>query len=200
MGRWGGFRKGRKRYTFDWDDLQSATSKRLETAADTPQDFSYVEAQGVWTLKSTMQFPKSNKAVIGQAEYTTPGTYFWTAPSGITSVCVVAVGGGGGGGSTGGSGGAGGGGGGLGWKNDIPVVPGNSYTVVVGDGGDTNSTVHGEDSYFIDTSTVCGFGGQSTNSATGAAGGSYAGDGGGNGGSPDNSGTADSTEIGRAHV
>eukprot|EP00047_Mylnosiga_fluctuans_P024645 m.166012 g.166012 ORF g.166012 m.166012 type:complete len:97 (-) comp9897_c1_seq16:77-367(-) len=32
-------------------------------------------------------------------------------------------------------GGYGGGGGGLGWKNNIPVVPGQSYTVVVGAGG-----------------------------------------------------------------
>lgn len=33
----------------------------------------------------------------------------------------------------------GGGGGGLGWKNNIPVVPGNSYTVVVGGGGGTGA-------------------------------------------------------------
>jgi hypothetical protein len=39
---------------------------------------------------------------------------------------------GGGGGSTYAYGGSGGG---LGWTNNIAVVPGNSYTVVVGDGG-----------------------------------------------------------------
>lgn len=43
------------------------------------------------------------------------------------------------GGAYGGGGGStyhyGGSGGGLGWTNDIPVTPGNSYTVVVGDGG-----------------------------------------------------------------
>lgn len=33
----------------------------------------------------------------------------------------------------------GGGGGGLGWKNNIAVTPGNSYTVVVGGGGGTNA-------------------------------------------------------------
>lgn len=33
----------------------------------------------------------------GQQEYTTPGTYSWTAPAGVTSVSVVCVGGGGGG-------------------------------------------------------------------------------------------------------
>jgi hypothetical protein len=49
---------------------------------------------------------------------------------------------GGGGGGFGGGGGAwtglGGGGGGLGWKNNISVTPGNTYTVVVGVGGYPN--------------------------------------------------------------
>ena len=54
-------------------------------------------------------------------------------------------GGGGGGGAFGGGGGSGagygavGGGGGLGYKNNITVVPGNSYTVVVGSGGRSNA-------------------------------------------------------------
>jgi hypothetical protein len=34
----------------------------------------------------------------GQQEFTTPGTYSWIAPAGVTSVSVVAIGGGGGGG------------------------------------------------------------------------------------------------------
>jgi len=34
-------------------------------------------------------------AAAGQAEFTTPGTYSWTAPTGVTSVCVVCIGGGG---------------------------------------------------------------------------------------------------------
>lgn len=37
----------------------------------------------------------------GQQAYTSPGTYTWIAPAGVTSVSVVLVGGGGGGGSTG---------------------------------------------------------------------------------------------------
>jgi hypothetical protein len=81
-------------------------------------------------------------------------------PSGAGSSAGAAMGGGGGsggvngktyidgsssnpliqrGGAYGGGGGStyyyGGSGGGLGWTNDIPVVPGNVYTVVVGDGG-----------------------------------------------------------------
>jgi hypothetical protein len=130
----------------------------------------------------------------GQAAFTTPGTFSWTAPTGVNSVSVVCVGGGGGGGSRNGSGGAGGGGGGLGWKNNIPVTPGQSYTVVVGAGGNRMTTFgagatagSGGNSYFISTATVAGFGGGgAVNSGggggTGGAGGGFVGDGGGNGG------------------
>ena len=99
----------------------------------------------------------------GQIAYTTPGSYLFTAPANVTSVSVVAVGGGGGGHHTS-SGGGGGGGGGLGWKNNIPVTAGNTYTVVVGTGGLPTGAVGdaqaGGNSYFISTSTVAGFGGQ----------------------------------------
>jgi hypothetical protein len=74
----------------------------------------------------------------GESLYTTPGTYSWTAPQGITNISVLCVGGGGGGGSAGGIGGpsgGGGAGGGVAWKNNITVVPGTSYTVQVGGGG-----------------------------------------------------------------
>ena len=67
--------------------------------------------------------------VVGQEAFTSPGTFSWTAPAGVTSVCVVCVGGGGGGQSQNNSGGWGGAGGGLGWKNNIAVTPGSSYTV-----------------------------------------------------------------------
>ena len=60
--------------------------------------------------------------------YTTPGTYSWTCPKGVTSVSVVCVGGGGTGPylkqleenayAQGGYGGA------LAYKNNIPVIPG----------------------------------------------------------------------------
>lgn len=100
----------------------------------------------------------------GQQAYTTPGTYTWVAPAGVTRVCVVCVGGGGGGFN-------GGGGGGLGWRNNITVTPGTSYTVSVG-GGTTNV---GGDSFFA--SSVTGRGASNEN------GGGFVGDGGGNGGS-----------------
>ena len=100
--------------------------------------------------------------VVTCATYTTAGTYSWVAPSGVTSVAVVAIGGGGD---------TAGGGGGLGYKNGYAVTPGSSYTVVVG--ARTN------DSYFVSTAVVKG--GKGT-SGPGGAGGTYTGDGGGNGG------------------
>ena len=131
----------------------------------------------------------ANAASIGQSTYTTPGTYSWTAPAGVTSVSVVAVGGGGGGGQTWSSGG--GGGGGLGYKTSITVVPGQSYTVVVGEGGPSlaNATTPGSEggnSYFDSLETVAGYGsgrgGPGSTAATPAFGGGYTGDGGGRGG------------------
>lgn len=116
----------------------------------------------------------------GQQAYTTAGTYSWVAPTGVTAVSIVAVGGGAGNAG----GGAAAGGGGLGYKNNYTVVPGNSYTVVVGragppgwlGGADLNN---GGDSYFISTAVVKGGGGVGYISGTG---GTYTGDGGGNGG------------------
>ena len=111
-----------------------------------------------------------------QVAYTTPGTYSWVCPAGVTSVCVVCVGGGASGGYT-----FGGQGGGLGWKNNITVTPGTSYTVVVGAGNNSvtsGSSFPGGNSYFSTSATVAGQGGGN--------GRSYVGDGGGNGGSSGN--------------
>jgi len=127
----------------------------------------------------------------GNAEFTTPGTYSWTCPTGVSSVYVVCVGAGGTGGYQWSSGG--GGGGGLAWKNNISVTAGQSYTVVVGDHGTaltpnaTNAAAMGNNSYFIDVNTVCGFGAgrggtDSTGNGNGGYGGGYTGDGGGRGG------------------
>lgn len=118
-------------------------------------------------------------AVGGQVEYLSPGSYSWTCPPNVTSVSVVCVGAGGGGGSSwavnGGSGG------GLGYKNNIAVTPGQSYSVFVGTKG-TRGANPGQTSYFIDVNTVAGKGGngQAQNNSTY---GGYVGDGGGMGGS-----------------
>jgi hypothetical protein len=123
---------------------------------------------------------------FGEAIYSVPGTYSWTAPAGVTSVRVVCVGAGGGSAAST-SGASGAGGGGLGWKNNILVTPGNSYTVVVGAGGTraTSGTAPaGGESYFINNTTVAGKGGGGGIVAGDGnpAGGTYVGDGGGDGG------------------
>lgn len=78
-------------------------------------------------------------APSGQQAYTSQGMYSWTCPLGVYNVSVVCVGAGGGGG---------GGGGGLGWRNNIQVSPGQTYTVSVGQGGNQDTRWWGGDSYF----------------------------------------------------
>lgn len=119
--------------------------------------------------------------VTGQQAFTTVGTYSWVCPVNVFDVQVVCIGGGGRGGVA-----IGGAGGGLGWKNLIPVVPGSSYTVVVGAGGSNVNSGFGGNSYFISPSTVQGGGGeffQYPSTEVNYTGGTYTGDGGGNGGS-----------------
>lgn len=125
--------------------------------------------------------------VVGQVAYTTPGSYSWTCPAGVTSVSVVCVGAGASGYSDGGA--RSGGAGGLAYRNNISVTPGSTYTVVVGAPGiiDANITLrHGTSSYFVDSSTM-GYGGQASTAVdSGGVGGTFSGQGGGNGGSGDN--------------
>lgn len=146
-----------------------------------------------WEVISTFTSQVDPTSDSGQALYTAPGTHTWICPANVYQVDVVCIGGGGSGWYSG-SGGAGGGGGGLGYVNSIPVTPGQSYTVVVGDGGIVdaiNSTTisygtNGGDSYFISTGTVRGGGGnKAANWNDGGAGGDYfpLGGNGGNGGS-----------------
>ena len=127
---------------------------------------------------------------VGEALFSSPGTYSWTAPTGVTKVSAVCIGGGGGGSATdewqvnfscGG-----GAGGGLGWRNDITVVPGQSYTVQVGAGGGAffnSSGAAGGDSWFISSSNTRGAGGAGGRFQTATvSGGGFTGQGGGNGG------------------
>jgi len=93
--------------------------------------------------------------------YTTVGTFTWTAPAGVTTITAEAWGGGAGGGGVNDSmvqASGGGGGGAYAKKNSITVIPGNTYTVVVGAGG--TDSVAGTDSYFINTNTVLAKGGK----------------------------------------
>lgn len=103
-----------------------------------------------------------------ETAFITSGTYSWTAPSGVTSVSVVAVGGGGAGddGNSGDGGGGGGGGGGLAFAEAVPVTPGVSYTVVVGAGGSAGNGKNaraesgGNSTFTVGSFVVTAFGGQ----------------------------------------
>jgi hypothetical protein len=74
------------------------------------------------TVGGSVQFSNIQK-------YSTPGTYSWTCPVGVTKVMVELWGGGGGGGST-----SGGQGGGYG-KQIVSVTSGTSYSIIIGAGG-----------------------------------------------------------------
>lgn len=107
--------------------------------------------------------------IIYEGSQTANTIVSWVCPAGVTSVSVVCVGTGGSFGSSGG----GGGGGALAWKNNIPVVPGTSYTVFIPQPSNTATT----GTYFISNTVVF-----AKQGGEGAAGNSFVGDGGGYGG------------------
>lgn len=72
-------------------------SGNLTTVANTTVLITATASTTGKTATRTLNFTvASANTPIGQAEYTTVGTYSWVAPTGVTSICVVAVGGGGG--------------------------------------------------------------------------------------------------------
>ena len=121
----------------------------------------------------------------GQVSFTTPGTYQWTCPEGVTSVCSVVIGAGtysafSGGAYMGGNGGA------LRYMNDIPVIPGNVYTIVVGNtSGSSDTLTHRSSAFNIyagslsdataRTTTIKGGDGNGGYNGSGASGGGGAG-------------------------
>jgi len=86
---------------------------------------------------SMSDFYNKTYFIFGQEEFTSPGTYNWLCPAEVTSVSVLCVGGGGGGdaGSDLIGVGGGGGGGALAFRNNITVIPGQTYSITVGSGG-----------------------------------------------------------------
>ncbi len=112
----------------------------------------------------------TNAQTVSQT-YNSTSTF--TVPAGVTSVTVEAWGGGGKGGSrTSGSNGYGGGGGGAYARKLVAVVPLTTYTVTVGTGSNSNAT-DGNDSWFINNTTILAKGGGTVpnNTQAGAAGG-----------------------------
>jgi hypothetical protein len=120
----------------------------------------------------------------GEAIFTSVGTTGWVVPAGVTSVSAVAIAGGGNGSSSNARYKAGGGGGNS-WKNNIPVTPGETLSVVVGEGGPALDSYLGGPGGSSSLSTVLtAEGGQHGGSATNSGLGGFhvGGDGGGKGG------------------
>ncbi|WP_339703600.1 PKD-like domain-containing protein [Algoriphagus aquimarinus] len=106
---------------------------------------------------------------------TTTGAGSFTVPAGVTSITVEVWGGGGRGGSKNGSNGAAAGGGGGAYSRSVlTVTPGQTIDYSVGFGAQT--TLVGEDSWFLNATTVMAKGGNSApdNSSVGALGGAVA--------------------------
>ena len=85
----------------------------------------------------------------GSAAFTQPGTYQYTVPAHVHSMNMLAVAGGGGGGAglslnLAGGGGGGGGSGGYQTSQNVPVIPGETLTVVVGNGGTKATAISGQ--------------------------------------------------------
>jgi hypothetical protein len=183
-----------------------------------------------WGLQSQLPIdhPWKNLPPTGDSyiinTYTTVGTTTWTAPEGVTSIDYTIIGGGGGGGGAYDTGGGGGGGGGMVLTGTYSVTPGQTYTIVVGDGGarSTNSypTINetdggsGGDSSFDTIIALGGEGGKrsrfqaggsgaggaaqdgSTTSARGGMGGGSNGGGGGGGGATTSGGNKSGSTAG----
>jgi len=102
----------------------------VPTLSSTPSDLS--PASSASSASSTSSTSSTSSNIF---TFTAVGTTTWTAPEGITSVHYLVVGGGGGSGGGIDTGGGGGGGGGMVFSGTMSVIPGNTYTIVVGDGG-----------------------------------------------------------------
>lgn len=143
---------------------------------------------GTTTVMGKLNKINTNVAVSsgGFKEYTSPGTYTFTVPAGVTVLSITACGGGGGGGyydydAGHNGGGAGGGGAAAAVGRKVTVTPGQALTITVGAGGAAGggSTSDGKSTVIGTLLTLPG--GKGAPEYYGA-GGNAGGDGGGHGG------------------
>ncbi len=149
---------------------------------DSPKYWYYDSSKwdGNLTFYAEVTYKKDADVSAGSNTYTTSGSGSWTAPTNVTNVTVECWGGGGAGGGNNGNsnGGGGGGGGAYAKKNSYTVVPGNQYAYYVGNYGTGVANGNGnpgEDTYFVNSSTVMAKGGKggysNANGRSGGAGG-----------------------------
>lgn len=161
-------------YSYQWQrNGSNITGATGSSYTLTTSDFGYTircVVTATNSVGSTAAASASSAAVTyatGQSVYTSPGSYTWYTPTGVSSISIVAVGGGSGGGST-----AGGRGGGLGYRNNYPVTQAYGIPLVVGAGGTAApfsgaSSGVGEKSwmfsqYYFNDGSVYGGGGDGT--------------------------------------
>lgn len=84
----------------------------------------------------------------GQDALIVPGTIEWTVPEGVTAISVAVMSAGLQGRAQSVAASEGGRGGCVRWKNNIPVTPGETYTIVVGSGGIAQAVPYGTASAF----------------------------------------------------
>jgi hypothetical protein len=120
---------------------------------------------------------KSNYGIYTIETFSAVQSTTWVAPPGVTSVEYLIVAGGGGGGNGYDTGGGGGAGGGMVLSGNLSVVPGSSYSVVVGTGGTGGSAIRsnvngtdGGNSSFDAIIALGGQGGYGSRSAPGGVG------------------------------
>ena len=133
-------------FNINSNELQFNQVMHLTTSGTVPTGKAWkIEAIGLGP--NTADIPTSGFSTAATPEiftspvtFSTPGTYSWIAPPGITNICVEAWGGGGKGGNanTVTYGGGGGGGGAYGY-DCFTVVPGASYSLTVGGSGQASS-------------------------------------------------------------
>jgi hypothetical protein len=116
-----------KRRQMDGPDSFEYSGSPAIRPADFPEMNLGTEASSIQTEVTT------SGDYVGQAEFTTTGSFSWTVPTGVTSVSVVCVGGGSNAGT--GDNRRGGGGGALAYVNNISVTPGEALTVEAGTWG-----------------------------------------------------------------
>jgi uncharacterized repeat protein (TIGR01451 family) len=104
---------------------------------------------------------------LTKVEFTTPGSFTWSPPAGVTEVVVEVWGAGGS--TDDGNDSRGGAGGGAYARSILTVNPATTYDLQVGD-GPTQKNRDGEDSWFISTSDVFAEGGKKGGDAGGAGG------------------------------
>ena len=133
-------------FNIDSNELQFNQVLHLTTSGTVPTGKAWkIEAIGLGPNSSAI--PTSGFSTTATPEiftspvtFSTPGTYSWIVPPGVTNICVEAWGGGGkGGNATPIIYGGGGGGGGAYGYDCFTVVPGASYTLTVGGSGQASS-------------------------------------------------------------